>query len=70
MVVKLKCAQILWEEKQEQNEETDIIVLSYSLFLTVYYIAWKTEKKYPSLSKLVKINLDIMLKKENLSSFV
>lgn len=57
-VVNLTCDQLLWEEKQEENEETDLTLLAYSVFLIEFMELTGKLNKYPSLSRFVKLNLE------------
>jgi len=64
----LKCDQLLWEEKQEENEETNITVSAYNVCLKELIELGSKLKKYHSLSRFVKLNLEHNVEKRE-SSF-
>lgn len=66
MPIYLKCDELLWQEKQEEDEETGIILLAYSVFLIQFIELAEKLKKYALLSRFVKLNLEHNVKKENL----
>lgn len=62
-VVNLTCDQNLWEEKWEENEETDLTLWTYSAFLIELMEFAVKLKNYPSLSRFVKLNIKHNVKK-------